>query len=139
VLTDALAGLLCRTGLARPLMERWTGSQEEWRGRAGWHLLAQLALKDTSLPDAFFTPYLEVIEQAIHSHKNRVREAMNNALIAIGARNDELEGQALAVAARIGPVHVDHGETNCKTRDAAASIAKTRHHRQSRGARPVRR
>ena len=139
VLTDALAGLISRTGLARPLMERWTGSQEEWRGRAGWRLLAQLALKDTSLPDAFFSPYLEVIEQEIHTRKNRVREAMNNALIAIGVRSEELERQALAGAARIGTVHVDHGETNCKTPDAAAYIARTRQHRQSRRATTARR
>ena len=139
VLTDALAGLLSRTDLAHPLLERWTGSPEEWRGRAGWHLLAQFALKDTRLPDAFFTPFLEVIEQEIHSRKNRVREAMNNALIAIGARSEALERQALAVAARIGTVHVDHGQTNCKTPDAAAYIAKTRQHRQARRVRPARR
>ncbi len=64
---------------------------------------------------------------------------MNNALIAIGGRNDELERQALAVAARIGAVHVDHGETNCKTPDAAAYIARTRQHQRLRRAASARR
>ena len=43
---------------------------------------------------------------------------MNNALIAIGLRDERLATLARAAAARIGRVEVDHGETNCKTPDA---------------------
>jgi len=64
--------------------------------------------------------YLMIIERDIHAQKNRLKEAMNGALIAIGSRNSTLEAQALAAAARIGKVTVDHGETDCKTPDAAA-------------------
>lgn len=131
-LTDALVDLIGRAGLAQPLMERWIDSDEEWRGRLGWHLLGRLAMKDAALPDTFFLPYLVVVEQAIHGRPNRVREAMNNALIAIGVRNDALERPALAVAARIGPVAVDHGETNCRTPDAADYIARTRQRQHAR-------
>lgn len=71
-------------------------------------------------------PYLETIERDIHQRANRVREAMNSALIAIGMRSPALEEQALAIAAAIGKVHVDHGDTGCKTPDAAAYIHKAR-------------
>ena len=47
---------------------------------------------------------------------------MNSALI--GIRNRALEQKALAAAKRIGQVEVDHGETGCKTPDAAAYIRK---------------
>ena len=50
---------------------------------------------------------------------------MNGALIAIGVRSPGLEQQALKVAAVIGKVEVDHGDTSCETPDAAAYIART--------------
>jgi len=54
-----------------------------------------------------------------------VRYSMNNALINIGVRNPKLEKIAIAAAARIGTVEVDHGETGCKTPEAVAYIKKT--------------
>jgi hypothetical protein len=57
---------------------------------------------------------------------------MNNAVIAIGIRSPTLRKLALTVAKRIGKVEVDHGETNCKTPDAAAYILKTVAHRKKR-------
>ena len=51
---------------------------------------------------------------------------MNNALIAIGRRNAQLQKQALAAAKRIGKLEIDHGDTACKTPDAATYILKKR-------------
>ena len=48
---------------------------------------------------------------------------MNNALIALGSI-PELREEALEAAAAVGRVEVDHGETGCKTPDAAAYIKK---------------
>jgi 3-methyladenine DNA glycosylase AlkD len=124
VVTDSLSGYVAQTALARAKMEQWTRSDDEWIGTAGWNLLTHLAMYDRDLPDSFFEPYLQVIERDIHSRKNRVRYAMNNALIAIGIRGGTLTDKATAVAQRIGLVEVDHGETSCKTPDAASYIAK---------------
>ena len=74
------------------------------------------------------------IERDISAEKNRVRQAMNNALIAIGMRNDMLETRALAVAKAIGKVQVDHGDTNCKTPHATAYIRKGRDRQRARAA-----
>lgn len=51
--------------------------------------------------------------------------------IAIGTRSETLEAKALAAAARIGKVIVDHGQTNCKTPDAVSYIKKARARKSS--------
>lgn len=125
VLTDAFSGYVGKTALAPAKAEQWRGAAGEWHGRAGWHLVSHLAMQNPDLPDAYFIDCLDTIEREIHTRKNRVRDAMNNALIAIGIRNAALEQPALAAAARIGKVEVDHGQTGCKTPDAAAYIQRT--------------
>jgi 3-methyladenine DNA glycosylase AlkD len=125
VLVDLLVKYVAsNNSSARELMKRWIASGDEWVGRGGWNLLGHLAAGDPSLPDAFFAERLAVIETSIHGAKNRTREAMNGALINIGARNAALRDKALTVARRIGKVEVDHGETGCKTPDASGYIEK---------------
>ena len=68
-------------------------------------------------------------DSRIHSPPNRVRYAMNTALIMIGCRNAFLRAAAIAAARRIGPVEVDHGATGCKTPAAEAYIAQVVAHR----------
>ena len=131
-LADAFTSLAAQTPHARAKADAWVASDEEYIARAGWQVLGQLANNDPTLPDSYFEPYLARIEQGIHQARNRTREAMNTTLIAIGSRNAALEPVALACAARIGPVEIDHGETACETPDAAAYIRKTRAHRESR-------
>jgi 3-methyladenine DNA glycosylase AlkD len=125
ITTDAFAKLAARTSHARKKADRWIRLKPEYVARAGWSILGLLALNDLTLPDSFFQPYLEQIAQTIHTRQNRAKEAMNNALIAIGTRSAELEDVALEIAARIGKVEVEHGLTNCKTPDATQSILKT--------------
>jgi 3-methyladenine DNA glycosylase AlkD len=122
--TNAFANLAVRASQAPETAERWIAADAEFVEGAGWILLALLA-KDPKLPDSLFEGYMAVIEKDIHNRKNRVREAMNSALIAIGGyRNPALEAKALAAAAKIGPVDIDHGDTGCKTPDAAEYIRK---------------
>ena len=129
---DAFAGVVAQTPLARAKAEAWVTSDEEQVARAGWTVLALLTTNDAALPDSYFEPYLARIERDIHQARNRTRQAMNNTLIAIGSRSAALEPLALASAARIGKVDIDHGETACETPDAAAYIRKTRAHREAR-------
>jgi 3-methyladenine DNA glycosylase AlkD len=127
MLVDAfVAHLASKTPHAKSRVEKWSKSKDEWIGRAGWQLLAQLATMNNELPDTYFKEYVKTIRKSIHGSKNRTKEAMNNALIAIGMRNGTLEKIALAVAADIGKVDIDHGGTCCKTPDAASLIKKTK-------------
>jgi 3-methyladenine DNA glycosylase AlkD len=122
---DVLAGAVAGSPHARELMETWVESDEEWPGSAGWSVLARLAMDPASgLSDQEYAGSLETIRTTIHGRKNRVRHAMNGALIAIGLRGPALRAKALEVAKAIGRVEVDHGETSCKTPDAAESILK---------------
>jgi len=132
VITDAFSGFAAKTPSARARMEKWTKSPREWIGRAGWLVLAHLARHADGLPDECLLTHLPVIEQRIHGAKNRSRDAMNSALIAIGIRNGRLEKKAIAVARRIGKVEVDHGDTSCKTPDAEAYILKAKARRKSK-------
>jgi 3-methyladenine DNA glycosylase AlkD len=132
-LTDAFSSLVARSPFAQTKMKRWTKSSQEFVGQAGWNILCGLAMKGEELPDSFFEPYLEAIESRIGKAKNRTRYAMNNALIAIGIRSSKLEKKALAAAKRIGKVEVDHGETSCKTPDAADYIRRVKARKRKRG------
>jgi 3-methyladenine DNA glycosylase AlkD len=134
VIADQFAGLVPRTAYRQKKAEKWHTARGEWIARAGWDLIGQLALREPTLPDSYFEPYLSEIETDIHRQKNRVREAMNNALIAIGARSAALQEKALRAAKTIGPVEIDHGETNCKTPDAAEYISRMLAHRQKKAA-----
>src|SRR5262245_60479977 len=57
-IADAFAKFAGATPLARQKMEQWTEAQEEWRGAAGWNLLAHLVMKDGGLSDRYFERYL---------------------------------------------------------------------------------
>jgi 3-methyladenine DNA glycosylase AlkD len=124
VLTDAVARLVSKTPHARATAEAWTKSADEDLGQAGWTVFAALAGKDESIADDYFLALLVRIEKTIATAKNRVRHAMNGALIAIGGRSAKLRAAALAATKRIGPIEVDHGDTACETPDAAGYIAK---------------
>ena len=86
VVTDAFAGMVGRSPHARKKMEAWGRSPKEWRGRAGWTLLAHLAMSKEEIPDSFFEDKLGVIESEIHSRKNRVRVNLCSTRCRAGSR-----------------------------------------------------
>lgn len=135
VITDAFSGFAAKTPQAGAAMDRWIDADHEFVEQAGWNVLASIAMRPGGPDDGFFAPYLARIERDIHGAKNRVRHSMNQALIAIGTRSDGLEAHTMAIADRIGTVEVDHGQTGCKTPEAAPYIAKARAHRRKKEAR----
>jgi 3-methyladenine DNA glycosylase AlkD len=128
-----MAAVAARSRHAQAKAQQWTRSTNEWRARVGWSIMAQLAMHDESLPDAYLEKLLESIQRDIGASKNYVRHAMNSALIAIGIRNAKLKRQAIAAAKKIGTVEVDHGETGCKTPEAVPYIEKSWARKQATG------
>ncbi|MEO8395489.1 MAG: DNA alkylation repair protein [Chloroflexota bacterium] len=126
VIADAFSTYVGQTPFARAKAEQWIEADDEWTADAGWSLIGRLASSDEALPDSYFTASLARIARDLHSSKNRVRHAMNNAVIAIGLRDDALEAQAIATATQIGKVVVDHGNTDCETPAAIPYIAKAK-------------
>jgi 3-methyladenine DNA glycosylase AlkD len=105
---------------------QWLAAPADSQERAaGLSLLGQMSMLDATTPDAWFLQRLAEIEKTIHSASNADRAAMNSAVITIGCRNAALRKAALAAAKRIGKVEVDHGDTACKTPDAAEYLART--------------
>jgi 3-methyladenine DNA glycosylase AlkD len=131
VLVDAVTGVVAKSPFAAAKREVWRQSEDEWIGRAGWRLVSEAAA-DPTVDDAYLEERLAEIEAYIHRAKNRKREAMNSALINIGIRSSVWAEQAIAAAGRIGKVHIDHGDTSCKTPDAATYIQKTRDYQTSK-------
>lgn len=127
-LAGGLGKFAATTPHAEALAAKWLADPREFVATTGWDTVAELALS-SDLPDTKFAALLEAIERNLQRSPNLVRYAMNNALIAIGCRNAQLEKLAVAAAKRIGKVEVDHGDTSCQTPDAAAYIAKTWAHR----------
>lgn len=119
-----IAALAAEGPHASEKVAKWLGSKDELERCTGWGLLGQMAARDEATPDAWFAERLARIEKAIHAAPNSERHAMNMTLIQIGGRSPSLRKTALAAAKRIGRVEVDHGDTACKTPDAAAYIEK---------------
>ena len=85
----------------------WTKAVElscrrnEFEKRAGFALMAYLAYRDKSAPDAKYQPLFSIIRREAHDERNFVRKAVNWALRQIGKRNLKLNRAAIQEAARI--------------------------------------
>ena len=106
----------------------WHASSDVALRATAWALIGHMALLDEQTPDDWFAKRLANIEESIHSAPNHERKVMNMTVVSIGGRNAVLRKAATAAAKRIGPVEVDHGDTACKTPDAAAYITKMWEH-----------
>jgi 3-methyladenine DNA glycosylase AlkD len=132
VITDAFVKMAFQSEQAYPLMLEWISSDKEFISAAGWNMVALYAMEMNDEDDRFFLDFLETIGKTIHSSPNRTRYNMNNALIAIGARNEILKDAAIKVAEVVGKVEVDHGQTSCKTPDARSYIVRAFEHKKKR-------
>jgi 3-methyladenine DNA glycosylase AlkD len=79
----------------------WTRRKREFERRAGFALVAGLAVHDKRAPDERFLAFLPLIEEAADDERNFVWKAVNWALRQIGKRNLALNAAAIASAERI--------------------------------------
>lgn len=128
---EAVGGVVARSRHARSRSDQWRDRRSEWIASAGWVIVACTAETDV-WTNAELDALLAQIEAEIHERPNRVRHEMNQAVITIALRSAGLRRRAVATAKRIGPVMVDHGETNCTTPEAIGYIEKTVAYRESR-------
>jgi hypothetical protein len=128
-----VAAIACEGGHGFECGQRWLQSEQVEIRAAGWSAVGALAMHELAVPDAWFVERLGDLERTLNSADNAQRDPMNQALIAIGCRNAALRAAATAAAQRVGKVHIDHGDTACKTPDAAAAIAKAWEHSTAKG------
>jgi len=80
---------------------QWTRRQNEFEKRAGFAMVAYLAVHDKVAEDKRFAPCLKAIEREAWDDRNFVRKAVNWALRNIGKRNKRLNRAAMACGERI--------------------------------------
>jgi len=93
--------LFSKTPFARQKAMAWAGRPEEFVKRAGFVLMAVLAVHDKKAPDKQFDPFFKRIKAEADDERNFVKKAVNWALRQIGKRNRSLNKKAICVAEEI--------------------------------------
>jgi 3-methyladenine DNA glycosylase AlkD len=79
----------------------WSGREEEYVKRAGYVMMATLAVHDKAAPNGQFEAYFPLIVKGATDERNYVKKAVNWALRQIGKRNLALNKEAVVLAKRI--------------------------------------
>lgn len=101
-LTDQFCNKLAvKTPFAWELAVIWAAREEEFVRRAGFSLMAQMAVHHKAAPDEDFLSLLDLVERAAEDERNFVKKAVNWALRQIGKRSPELRRAAVDTARRL--------------------------------------
>lgn len=95
------SSLFDKTPFAYDKAIEWSGCHEEFVKRAGFTLMACLAVHDKGASDGRFMGFLPVIRRESCDERNFVRKAVNWALRQIGKRNIRLNREAIKTAKEI--------------------------------------
>ncbi len=99
---DGFCGnLVDKTPHASEKAVAWTSRPEEFIRRAGFVVIAALAVHDKKAPDSDFERFFPLFQKYAVDDRNFVRKAVNWALREIGKRNSRLNKKAVALARRI--------------------------------------
>jgi 3-methyladenine DNA glycosylase AlkD len=98
VCDQVCSNLFDQTSFAHTKALHWSRREEEFVKRAGFVLMAVLAVHDKLASDAAFQPFLARIKAEASDERNFVKKAVNWALRQIGKRNRRLHAKALVVA-----------------------------------------
>jgi 3-methyladenine DNA glycosylase AlkD len=97
----ACGHLFCRTPFAYEKAVEWAAKQPEFIRRAGFSLMAYLAVHDKRADDDKLAAFLPIIEEHADDDRNFVKKAVNWSLRQIGKRNLNLNRLAIETAERI--------------------------------------
>lgn len=100
--------LFDKTVYAWEKAEQWSKRRPEFVKRAGFALMASLAVHDKQAPHARFLELLPAIARGATDDRNYVKKAVSWALRSIGKRDATLHGPALALARELR-VSLDSG------------------------------
>ena len=87
-----------KTALAWDKAVEWSAREAEFEKRAGFVMMARLAVSDKTAPDSAFVPFFAIIRRESADQRNFVKKAVSWALRQIGKRNQRLHPHALALA-----------------------------------------
>jgi 3-methyladenine DNA glycosylase AlkD len=99
---DGVCGnLFAFTPYAREKAIAWCGRDEEYVKRAGFAMIAWMAVHNKKAPDDFFLEFLPLIERGAYDERNFVKKAVNWALRQIGKRNPVLWQHSMDLCLRL--------------------------------------
>ncbi len=101
VVDGTCGNLFDKTPFAYRKAAEWSSRTAEFVKRAGFVLVAELAVHDKTASDDAFRRFFPIIEREAGDPRNFVRKAVNWALRQIGKRNLTLHHEAIDVATRI--------------------------------------
>jgi 3-methyladenine DNA glycosylase AlkD len=98
VCDQATTSLFDQTAHAWPMAVAWAQREEAWVRRAGFALMAGLAVHDRAAPDRAFLRLLPAIRRGASDERNFVKKAVSWALRNLGKRSAALNAAAIACA-----------------------------------------
>jgi 3-methyladenine DNA glycosylase AlkD len=104
VCDQVVLNLFADTPFAYRKAVAWSKAKEEFVKRAGFAMMACLAVRDKEAKDDKLAKFLPLIEKASVDERNYVKKAVNWALRQIGKRNRNLNGLAISTAKGISKI-----------------------------------
>ena len=101
VCDQCCSNLFDRTPVAHKKAVTWCEREEEFVRRAGFVLMACLAVHDKKAPDEAFIKFLPLMKKYAADERNFVKKAVNWALRQVGKRNLKLNEAAIKTAGEI--------------------------------------
>jgi 3-methyladenine DNA glycosylase AlkD len=95
IVDGSCGNLFDKTPFAVKKAHEWSARKEEYVKRAGFVLMAELAVHDKNAPNSTFQEFLPLIVREASDERNFVKKAVNWALRQIGKRNAMLNGAAI--------------------------------------------
>ncbi len=105
VCDQVCSNLFDKTSSAYQKATEWAGREEEFVKRAGFVLMASLAVHDKAAGENEFEKFLSMIKREASDERNFVKKAVNWALRQIGKRNVYLNKLAVKTAVEIQKLH----------------------------------
>jgi len=101
VCDQCCSNLFDKTKFAHQKAVAWSEREEEFVKRAGFVMMAALAVHDKKATDEDFSKFLPIIKREAGDSRNFVKKAVNWALRQIGKRNHNLNQMAVKTAEEI--------------------------------------
>ena len=101
VCDEVCMNLFWRTPMAFRKAIEWSKREREFEKRAGFAMMAVLAVKDKNASDAKFKKFFPLIKKESADERNFVKKSVNWALRQIGKRNAALNESAIKTAREI--------------------------------------
>ncbi len=101
IVDGCCSAVLCRMPFAYEKAIKWTKQKGEYQKRAGYALMAMLAVHDKKASDEKFTVFYPYLLNESHDDRNFVKKAINWAIRQIGKRSHNLKKEMIELSLAI--------------------------------------